>query len=156
MGLAGCEDVDASVTWKEPDAGESTGCAERNLGGVDRVETARREDIDAFVSVEARCRIGASFLEETSLEDVEVDDGCRSRNEVSNVTAGVFVSSLGVRAGKFSSSGPCSSLAGGDGGGGPTLFEAAPDWTNRAGWERSGLGAGPDVMGVDRSDRPTL
>ena len=62
----GCEDVDASAIWKEPDAGESIGCVGTNLGGFDIVETPRREDIDAFVSVEARCSIGVGFLEETS------------------------------------------------------------------------------------------
>lgn len=72
------------------------------------------------------------------------------------MTAGVFASSLGVDFEETSSSAACSSLAGGDGGGGPTLFEEGPDWTNRAGWERSGLGVWPDVIGVDRSDRLTL
>lgn len=62
----GCEDVDASDTLKDSDAGESTPRAGRNLGGVDIVEGTRREDMDAFVSVEARCSIGAGFLEETS------------------------------------------------------------------------------------------
>lgn len=151
----GCEDVEASETWKEPDAGESTGWVGTNLGG-DTIESPRREGMDAFVSVDARCSIGGGFLEETSWEDVDADEGCRSRKEVPNVTAGVFASSLGVGLGEIPSSTSCSSLAGGDGGGGPTLFEAGPDWTNRAGWERSGLGAGPDVTGVDRSDRLTL
>lgn len=117
--------MDASEAWKEPDAGESTGCVVRNLEGVVRVESPRR-DMDAFVSVDARCSTGGGFLEERSLEDVEVDEGCRSRNEVPNVTAGVFASSLGVGLVGISSSASCSSLAGGDGGGGPTLFEAAP------------------------------
>ena len=72
------------------------------------------------------------------------------------MTAGVFASSLGVGLGEISSLTSCSSLAGGDGGGGPTLFGGASDWTNRAGWERSGLGAEPDGTGVVRSDRPTL
>ena len=62
----GCEDVDASVTWKEPDRGESIGCVGANLGVVGTVESPRREDMDAFVSVDARCNIGAGFLEETS------------------------------------------------------------------------------------------
>ena len=152
----GCEEVDASAIWKEPDAGESTGCVGTNLGGIETVESARREDMDAFVSVEARCSMGRGFLEETSWEDVEVDEGCRSRNEVPKVTAGVLASSLGVGFRETASSASCSSLAGGDGGGGPILFETAPDWTNKAGWGGSGSGAGPDVMDVERSDRPTL
>ena len=64
--LAGCEEVDASATWKESDTGESTVWAGMNLGGVDTVDNARREDMDAFVSVDARCSIGAGFLGETS------------------------------------------------------------------------------------------
>ena len=62
----GCEDVDASVAWKEPDRGESIGCAGTNLGVVCTVESPRREDMDAFVAVDARCNIGAGFLAETS------------------------------------------------------------------------------------------
>ena len=61
--LAGCEDVDASVIWNDSDAGESTGCVGMNLGGVEIVESPRREETDAFVSVDARCSIGAGFLE---------------------------------------------------------------------------------------------
>lgn len=72
------------------------------------------------------------------------------------MTAGSFGSTLGVVLGENSSSGACSSLAGGDGGGGPTLFEAMSDWLNRAGCGRSCLGAGPDIRGVERSDRLTL
>ena len=144
------------MIWNEPDAGESTDCVGTNLGVVDTVESPRREDMEAFVSVDARCSTGGGFLEETSREGVEVDESCRSCNGVPKVTAVVFASTLGVGLGEISWSASCSSLAGGDGGGGPTLFEAAPDWTNRAGWEESGLEAGLDVMGADRSDRPTL
>jgi hypothetical protein len=72
------------------------------------------------------------------------------------VTAGVFASTLGVDLGEISSSAACSSLAGGDGGGGPNLFEACPDWTNKAAWDRSGLGVWLDPVDVDRSDRLTL
>ena len=72
------------------------------------------------------------------------------------MTAGVFASTLGVGLGGISSPAPCSSLAGGDGGGGPTLFKARSGCVNRAGCGGSCLGTGPDTMGVDRSDRPTL
>lgn len=64
--LAGCEDVDASDMWNESDTGESTACAGINLVGVDIVGGTRREDMDAFVSVDARWSIGAGFLEGTS------------------------------------------------------------------------------------------
>jgi len=73
--LTGCEDVDASATWKESDTGESAASVGMNLGGVDIVEKPRREDMDAFVSVDARCNIGAGFLEEASWDDLEVDEG---------------------------------------------------------------------------------
>ena len=72
------------------------------------------------------------------------------------MTAGGFGSTLGVDLGENSSSVACSSLAGGDGGGGPTLFKATSGWVKRAGCGRSCLGTGPDTRGVDRSDRPTL
>lgn len=74
LALAGWEDVDASAIWKESDTGESVGCVGTNLGGVDIVERPRREDMEAFVSVDARCSIGAGFLEEASWDD-EVDEG---------------------------------------------------------------------------------
>lgn len=64
------------------------------------------------------------------------------------MTAGALGSTLGMGFREISSSAVCSSLAGGDGGGGPTLFEVCPG--------RSGLGAGPDATGADRSDRLTL
>jgi hypothetical protein len=73
--LAGCEDVDASAIWKESDTGESAACVGMNLGGVDIVERPIREDMDAFVSVDARCNIGAGFLEGASWDDLEVDEG---------------------------------------------------------------------------------
>lgn len=155
MFLAGCEDVDASATWKESDIGESAACVGMNRGGVDIVERPKR-DMDAFVSVDARCNIGAGFLEGASWDDPEVDESRGSRNEVPNVTAGSFDSTPGVVLGEGSSSAACSSLAGGDGGGGPILFEAMSDWLNRAGCGRSCLEAVPDTRGVGRSDRPTL
>jgi hypothetical protein len=62
----GWEDVDASVAWKEPDRGDSAGCAGTNLGVVGFVESARRGNMDALVSVDARCKIGAGFLDGTS------------------------------------------------------------------------------------------
>lgn len=64
--LTGCEDVDASARWKESNTGESVACVGMNLGGVVIVEGLRREDMDAFVSVDARCNIGAGFLEGAS------------------------------------------------------------------------------------------
>jgi hypothetical protein len=73
--LTGCEDVDASAIWKESDRGESAACVGMNLGGVDIVERPIREDMDAFVSVDARCNIGAGFLEKASWDDLEGDDG---------------------------------------------------------------------------------
>lgn len=72
------------------------------------------------------------------------------------MTAGDFASTLDGGLRGVSSPSPCSSLAGGDGGGGPTLFRAGSDCVNRAGCGGSCLGTGPDTMGVDRSDRPTL
>lgn len=66
LAFTGWEDVDASPVWKEADTGESTDCAGANLGVFGIVESPRREDMEAFVSVDARCSIGAGFLEKTS------------------------------------------------------------------------------------------
>ena len=68
------------------------------------------------------------------------------------MAVGIVASSLGVDFKETSSSTACSSFAGGDGGDGGE----GPDWTNRAGWERPGLGVWPDAIGIDRSDRLTL
>jgi hypothetical protein len=72
------------------------------------------------------------------------------------VTAGGFGSTLGVVLGENCSSAGCSSLAGGDGGGGPTLFEVASSWSSRTGCGRSCLGAGPEARGAESNDRLTL
>ena len=64
--LTGCEDVDASDMWNESDTGESAACAGINLAGLDSVDGPMREDMEAFVSVDARCSIGAGFLGGTS------------------------------------------------------------------------------------------